>query len=206
VARYTKDHKDKAHAAIVATAGTMLRERGFDGVGVKDVMAAAGLTHGGFYAHFASREAMLAEAMAEAVRGSPADFTQLCAAARAAGDGGIVAQYYLSDSRVADAARGCPAAALLGELGRQSGAVREAFAAGAAETVDALEHIAGSRPAAWAVLSVLAGALSLMRAAPDKAVREVIRQGAIEACRALVHCPKKTDGGVRSPNPQLASE
>ena len=63
--RITKEKRQENHDRIVATAAEMFRERGFDGVGVADLMEKAGLTHGGFYNHFASKEALIAEASAK---------------------------------------------------------------------------------------------------------------------------------------------
>ncbi len=63
--RITKEKRQENHDRIVAIASEMFRERGFDGVGVADLMQAAGLTHGGFYNHFASKEALIAEASAK---------------------------------------------------------------------------------------------------------------------------------------------
>ena len=70
--RYTKDHKQETHARIVKKASVKLRERGAHGIGVADLMKEAGLTHGGFYAHFASREALVVEAFVYAMERSNA--------------------------------------------------------------------------------------------------------------------------------------
>lgn len=70
--RYSKEHKSETHARIVKKASVKLRERGAHGIGVADLMKDAGLTHGGFYAHFASREALVIEAFAYAMDRSTA--------------------------------------------------------------------------------------------------------------------------------------
>ena len=61
--RYSSDHKEKTHAAIIEAAAERIRSGGFDALGVASIMAEAGLTHGGFYAHFRSRDALLAAAV-----------------------------------------------------------------------------------------------------------------------------------------------
>ena len=68
--RYSKDHKAETHARIVRAAAVLLREKGVHGVGVAELMKEAGLTHGGFYAHFASRDALLHEALVAAMERS----------------------------------------------------------------------------------------------------------------------------------------
>src|SRR5476649_2479162 len=65
--RYSKEHKTETHARIVKNASVLLREKGADGIGVAALMKEAGLTHGGFYAHFESRDALIAEAFAHAM-------------------------------------------------------------------------------------------------------------------------------------------
>ena len=70
--RYSKEHKSETHARIVKKASVKLRERGAHGIGVADLMKDAGLTHGGFYAHFTSREALVIKAFAYAMDRSTA--------------------------------------------------------------------------------------------------------------------------------------
>src|SRR5512143_1867075 len=90
---------------VVAKAAELFRERGFEGVAVGELMSAAGFTHGGFYNHFASKEALSAEALDEAFRAMDAE------RARASSLDGLVAGYLSEASRLAPG-RSCPAAAL----------------------------------------------------------------------------------------------
>jgi TetR/AcrR family transcriptional regulator, transcriptional repressor for nem operon len=187
--RYKQDHRDRTQAAIIDAASEMLRERGFTETSVGNVMKAVGLTHGGFYAHFADKTAMLAAAMSEAFVESPKNFAFLADLANRQGDVGLIARHYLAESRVDAVASGCPAAALVSEVHRQDGSVRDAFHDGAERTMQALAGAPGlARDGAglsWAALSMLVGSLSMMRAIPDPAVRDAIRDQAMAAMRKL---------------------
>lgn len=190
MARYKSGHHDATHAAILAKASEMIRERGLDGASVVEVMKAAGLTHGGFYAHFDDKTALLTEAMAEAIKPSAPRFAMLTGLATEKGDLGLIAQRYLSDDRVKDVAGGCAAAALSSELRRAPAPVREAFLKGAQATADVLEPSfpevpTASGQGAWAIYAMLVGALALIRAVPDEATRALIREQTVAALRRL---------------------
>ncbi len=161
--------KQLTHDRIVDTAAGVLRDAGFDGVGVADVMKKAGLTHGGFYAHFDSREALLVEALNRA-----GDDSRL-RLQRAIADGELkgltrfraLVETYLSERHLRSPQSGCPVGALASEMPRQSAPVREA----AADRVQSLIATVraslpeGQPPEAAAVIaSHLAGALQLARA------------------------------------------
>ncbi len=122
--------KEVTHERIVATAARAIRRGGFNGVGVADIMREAGLTHGGFYAHFSSRNALLAEALERAGQDSAARVAQGTAARQARGASALRAlvEGYLSDRHLGDIEAGCPVAALASEMPRQSAEVRESSA------------------------------------------------------------------------------
>jgi TetR/AcrR family transcriptional regulator, transcriptional repressor for nem operon len=185
--RYDKTHHGETHKAIVTAASTLLREKGFTETSVGTVMKAVGLTHGGFYAHFEDKTAMLAAATAEAFQQSPINFTGLAKMATASGDVGVIAKHYLSEGRVKDVASGCPAAALASELPRQEVDVRLAFQNGTTETLEALAQAPGlsEQENAWAALSMLVGGLMLMRAMPDAKTNADIRSQISDALRTL---------------------
>jgi TetR/AcrR family transcriptional regulator, transcriptional repressor for nem operon len=185
--RYDKTHHRETHKAIVSAASTVLREKGFTETSVATVMKAVGLTHGGFYAHFEDKTAMLAAAMAEAFQQSPVNFAGLAKLATTTGDVGVIAKHYLSDGRVKDVATGCPAAALASELPRQEAGVRQAFQNGTTETLQALAQAPGlsEQDNAWAALSMLVGGLMLMRAMPDQNINADIRTQIGDALRTL---------------------
>lgn len=166
--------KELSHDRIVTAAARAIRRGGFEGVGVADIMKEAGLTHGGFYAHFDSRNAMMAEAMDRAGQESAARLTQGMALRklRGASDLRALVEAYLSDRHLEDIEAGCPVAALACEVPRQSPEVQEA----AAQRVHGLLAIVGralppDAPADSAALlaSQLVGALLLARALGNKA-------------------------------------
>jgi TetR/AcrR family transcriptional regulator, transcriptional repressor for nem operon len=187
--RYSSEHREQTREAIVAAASTMLRERGFTGTGVADVMKAVGLTHGGFYAHFPDKGALLIAALERAFVDSPRNFAMLASLAKSSADAGLIAEKYLSDARVESVATACPAAALASEMHRQPENVQRAFQTGAETTARVVATVDGLAPPegdeAWAPLALLMGALSLMRAVPDSEVRGAIRAQVAEALRTL---------------------
>lgn len=134
-----------------------------------DVMREAGLTHGGFYAHFASRDALLAEAVARAGRSSAARIERRVDAAQARGASALrtFIESYLDDAHLADAERGCPVAALVSEMPRQPAEVREASSARVRRMIAYVQSLLPSHvPAerASVVTGALVGALQMARA------------------------------------------
>lgn len=167
-----QSRKQATHERIVETAARAIRGAGFHGVGVADVMKRAGLTHGGFYAHFASREALLAEALAHAGAESRERMQRAVQAAIAKGASPFRAfvDNYLSERHLKATDAGCPVAALASEMPRQAPELRAA----ATERVKALlASVAAALPegspkeAAAVVASQLVGALQLARAIGD---------------------------------------
>lgn len=118
--------REATHERIVDAAARVLRRDGYAGVGVADVMKQAGLTHGGFYAHFGSRDALLVEATERAGLGSGVAMRERMAAAAARGESTLRAliEAYLSDAHLKGTEFGCVVAALSSEMPRQSQAVR----------------------------------------------------------------------------------
>jgi TetR/AcrR family transcriptional regulator, transcriptional repressor for nem operon len=184
MARYSADHHDQSHAAILQAASELIREQGFDGASVGAVMKAVGLTHGGFYAHFADKADMLTAAMTQALVPTVDRFERWTAAAEVAGDPAVVARTYLSDQHLAHPGQGCAAAALVSEVARQGAPVRVAFAEGAQASATILARIYPG-DAAWGVFALMSGALALMRAVPDEVTRSVIRERVMQDLRKL---------------------
>src|SRR5205809_5682502 len=110
--------KEATHDRIVEAAARAIRRSGYNGTGVAEVMKDAGLTHGGFYAHFPSREAMLAEAADRAGAETVALSAQVAASVPPGQALRALAQVYLSDQHLAAVETGCPLAALGSELSR----------------------------------------------------------------------------------------
>ncbi|RJG39906.1 TetR/AcrR family transcriptional regulator [Mesorhizobium sp. DCY119] len=166
--RITKDKYEENHERIVAIASEMFRERGFDGVGVAELMERAGLTHGGFYNHFRSKEDLIAEAIAKGFGETVERY--------AGHDALSVIALYISRQHRDARGQGCPAAALSCEAARQNDETRSAFAEGVEHLVRTFEdEIAGSYPPRTSsralTLSLFAqavGAIVLSRACPDE--------------------------------------
>src|SRR5437763_10390580 len=112
--------KEATHDRIVEAAARAIRRSGYNGTGVADIMKAAGLTHGGFYAHFPSREAMLAEAADRAGAEAVAASARIAGAAPPEQALEALVRAYLSKTHVEGAERGCPVAALGSEMPRQA--------------------------------------------------------------------------------------
>jgi len=152
--------REQSHHRIVEAASRAVRRHGYAGVGVAEVMKEAGLTHGGFYAHFDSREALLVEAIEHAGAISSAMLDERIAArARETGKPlEALIELYLSDEHLAHAEHGCVVGALSSEMPRQQDVVRDA----SAQRVDRLvRRVALALPddAAPALAGVIAGAL-----------------------------------------------
>ena len=166
--KVTKAQALANRAHVVQTASQLFRERGFDGVGVADLMAAAGFTHGGFYKHFGSKADLMAESTACGI----AQTTALSAGV----DAPTFVRHYLSREHRDGRATGCTMAALGGDAARQPDSVRTSFADGVENLVATLSQQGIASAAADAaqtraqILDVLAhavGALVMSRACPD---------------------------------------
>lgn len=166
--------KELTHERIVETAARAIRRGGFRGVGVAEIMKEAGLTHGGFYAHFPSRDALLAEALERAGRDGHERMARALAAPRTGGRSALRAlvEGYLSESHLRSTESGCPVAALASEMPRQPLAVRKAAAQrvrGLVTLVEGALPAGAPKDSAFAIASQLVGALQLARALGDNA-------------------------------------
>lgn len=158
---------DATHDRILEVASRALRRQGYAGVGVADVMKQAGLTHGGFYAHFPSRDALLVEAMGRAGADSAAVMSERIAArAKGVSELRAIVEHYLSDTHLASAEHGCAVAALASEMPRQSESVAAASCARIRALVGRVEHAlpAGSATDAFQIVAAMVGSLQLARA------------------------------------------
>ena len=170
----TSERKQITHERIVETAARAIRRAGFHGVGVADIMKEAGLTHGGFYAHFASRDALLCEALERAGQDSAARVAKGSAARQARGASAFRAlvEQYLSEGHLGSPENGCPVAALAGEMPRQAHEVAQAAALRVRSLIAAVERNlpqGGGGTSAAVIASQLVGALQLARALGNNA-------------------------------------
>ncbi|MFH1340817.1 MAG: TetR/AcrR family transcriptional regulator [Pseudomonadota bacterium] len=169
--RYSKEHKLETHARIVKKASIRLREKGAHGIGVADLMKDAGLTHGGFYAHFDSREALVIEAFAYAMDRSTERWRRLAETIPPEKRMAAIVESYLTSLHRDDPGHGCAVTALGAEIARESPKTRKAFAAKLEQMVDMLaEQLPdvprkAARKQALATLSTMVGALVLARIA-----------------------------------------
>lgn len=178
--------KEATHDRIVDAAARAIRRAGYDGAGVADVMKAAGLTHGGFYAHFASRDAMLAEAADRA--GSEAVQSMQSVAATVPPEQMFEAmvQAYLSEEHVKSIETGCATAALGSEMPRQPQEVRQAATRRIKEMIDLVARQfpdwgePGVHERAMVTASTMVGALILARAVDDPRFSDALRVAAVQ--------------------------
>jgi TetR/AcrR family transcriptional regulator, transcriptional repressor for nem operon len=177
--RYRKEHHSEIHGLIVAAASRRLRSRGVDALNIAEVMKGVGLTHGGFYAHFVDRSAMICEALKSAMDDSADNFRMLTDMARQANRHSVIAEYYLSDGRVLDVENGCPAAALANEINRLPKEARQIFNDGYVATLKILTDYFGDTLVAAAALAQLIGSLNLMRVTESDELRVRIKQAAV---------------------------
>src|SRR5438034_3711560 len=189
MARYGKDHKLATRRRIVEAAGHRLKRDGIDGSGVATLMADAGLTNGAFYAHFPSKENLVAAAVADQLREQRQSLR-----AAAPGRAGVE-QYlraYLSAEHRDNPADGCPSAALLDEIGRCTDATKQAYTDGLLAVIDdvaarlAPDDPQPARVKTLSVFALMAGTLQLSRAlAGQQLADEVLEQGIQNALALL---------------------
>ena len=166
--------KEITHERILEVAARAIRRSGYDGTGVAHIMKEAGLTHGGFYAHFASREAMLAEAADRAGAESVAKLTKIASTAPANQALESLIGAYLSKAHVERADTGCPLAALGSEMPRQASEVRLAATRRIKEMVDLVARQSpdwgqpGAHEHALVTVAMLVGTLIMARAVDDE--------------------------------------
>jgi AcrR family transcriptional regulator len=182
IMRYSKAHTEAVHERIVRAAASALRRHGISGIGIPALMKEAGLTHGGFYAHFKNRDALVAEAIRSAAsdtsKGALADGKTLAESLR----------LYLSMGHMEEVEQGCVVATLAAESTRQSKPVRRTFAEVTRlliRLVDAKLHPddrarAGADPSedALRVTATMVGAIILARAVDDAPLAERILRAA----------------------------
>jgi AcrR family transcriptional regulator len=187
--RYGTEHKQATRRRIIETAGRRLKRDGIDGSGIATIMADAGLTNGAFYAHFASKDDLVATAVADQLRDQRTSFSE-----RAPGRAGVE-QYvreYLSVQHRDNPGDGCPSAALLDEIGRCTDATKRAYTDGLLAVIDditarlAPADPPSARAKTLSVFALMTGTLQLSRALADKQLAdEVLEQGLQNALTLL---------------------
>jgi TetR/AcrR family transcriptional repressor of nem operon len=173
---------------VINVASRLFRERGFDGIGLKDLMEGAGLTQGGFYKQFASKEDLAVEASRRALESASGRWSE--AAAQNPDDPlGAVLAFYLSSDHREERMDGCPIVALGADAARQGPDVKAAFEAGIKAHLEVLGRFIAangddaSRGKAMAILSTMVGAVTLSRVVNDPDLAQALLDAAVEQVR-----------------------
>jgi TetR/AcrR family transcriptional regulator, transcriptional repressor for nem operon len=188
---YSKSDKAETHTRIVRVAAKRFRERGLEGIGVADVMKEAGVTVGGFYKHFGSRDELVVEALATA-------FKDLDVWEEHTPDMAHLLQNYLTEAHRDAPGTGCAMGALLGDMTRGSKSARALYAERVKRTLAFLSALLPSsqrpdkRRRALLILSALLGALNLSRAVSDPNLSREILDGVRDELIGLVKAGSHT--------------
>jgi TetR/AcrR family transcriptional regulator, transcriptional repressor for nem operon len=194
VARYGKERKEATRRRIVEMAGRRLKADGIDGSGVATLMADAGLTNGAFYAHFASKEDLVATAVADQLRGQREQYST-----EPPGRDGVeqMVREYLSAGHRDSPGDGCSSAALLAEIGRSTEATKRAYTEGVLALAD---EIAGrlapddppsARGQTLGLFAMLIGTLQLSRALADPRLADEVLEQGIKNALALMDADER---------------
>jgi TetR/AcrR family transcriptional repressor of nem operon len=185
VARYSKEHKEETRHRIIETAGRRFKKDGIDGSGIATLMADAGLTNGAFYAHFESKDALVATVVADQLK-TQAEAYEALAPGRAGLEDFV--RDYLSPRHRDHRDTGCPSAALLDEIGRSQKTAKRAYTVGTRAILDQIamrlkpEDPEAARGRAIALFTMAVGTMQLARAVADKKLAdEILEQGVANA-------------------------
>jgi TetR/AcrR family transcriptional repressor of nem operon len=194
--RYSREHKLETHARIVRKASVRLREKGAHGVGVADLMKEAGLTHGGFYAHFDSRDDLVIEAFTHAMDRSTEQWRKLTEQTPRDKRFAMIVNSYLTSLHRDDPGRGCAVPTLGAEIARESSRTRKVFAGRLDQMIDMLANqIPGlprkaARKRAMAALATMMGTLVMARVAGSGDFSNEILGAGREALLGRTKSPK----------------
>jgi TetR/AcrR family transcriptional regulator, transcriptional repressor for nem operon len=191
VARYDAEHKAETRRRIIETAGRRLKQDGVDGSGIAALMTDAGLTNGAFYAHFKSKDDLVANVVADQLRAQHAVLSSL-----PAGQGALEEFIcdYLAPHHRDQPSTGCPSAALLDEIGRCDDAVRDSYTEGMQSIVDVIAaHLSphdpsAARTKAVGLFTLLVATLQLARAVSDRKLSDDILESGVRNAQILLDC------------------
>ncbi|MEU9663936.1 TetR/AcrR family transcriptional regulator [Streptomyces chartreusis] len=188
MARYPSAHKEVTRQRILEKAGRRFKEDGIDGSGISTLMSDAGLTSGAFYAHFESKNDLVASVVAEELRTQEARYDTMLGSSTSLED---LVREYLSPEHRDHPGSGCPSAALLDEIGRCGDATRQAYTDGAMRVVDKIaaylipQNPKSARGLAIGLFTTMVGTLQLSRAISDQELAEEILNIGIDNALAL---------------------
>ncbi|WP_395664833.1 TetR/AcrR family transcriptional regulator [Methylocella sp.] len=200
--KVTRAQSEENRQKVIAAASRLFRERGFDGIGLSDLMGAAGLTQGGFYKKFESKEDLATKACASALDRSRVRWARIVARAREKPFAALV-RAYLSARHRDDVGDGCAFAALGSDVARHNAGLRQVFEKEIEAQLDFLDHLisdtpdAATRDQSIAALSTMVGALLLSRVATSPALSKRF----LDASANAVVMRSDADGGRASPQP-----
>lgn len=188
--RYGSEHKQETRRRIIETAGRRFKRAGIDGSGIATLMKDAGLTNGAFYAHFESKEDLVATTIVDQMRGQAAKF-----GAQVDDRAGLerLVREYLSVEHRDNPQDGCPSAALLDEIGRGGEATRRAYTDALLEVIDPIAaHVLPGDPELARVITLgvyamMTGTLQLSRALADQQLADAVLEQGIQHVLALLH-------------------
>jgi len=187
--RVSRAQAEENRETVINVASRLFREHGFDGIGLKDLMKGAGLTQGGFYKQFASKDDLAAQASKRAMESATRRWSE--AAADSSDPLEAVMAFYLSKDHRGEKAEGCPLVALGSDATRQSEEVRRPFEDGIRAHFEVLNELLddtrSSNPSgkAMAILSLMVGAVTLSRIMEDENTSQGILDAAAEEIRRI---------------------
>jgi TetR/AcrR family transcriptional repressor of nem operon len=193
--RYAETHKDETHRALLRAAARHLRENGPDRLSVAGVMKSAGLTHGGFYAHFKSKDALLNETLADVFARSRRRVEKLLEGLPPRHALATYVDFYVGEAHRDDPANGCAITALNSDMPRQSKKFRAAFEAGVKSMAEALAQrmaaarIANAQKLAPSLLAAMAGAVALSRTISDRELSDEVLASTRAGIKARLGIP-----------------
>ncbi|MEO1370274.1 MAG: TetR/AcrR family transcriptional regulator [Acidobacteriota bacterium] len=188
--RYSPEHKAKTRRSILDAASRVFRRRGYQGAGVDAVMKEAGLTHGGFYAHFRSKEALFAETVLESMLDVRKRHREWTAGTSGSARLGRFLDHYLSDRHRRHSERGCPVPALVSELDRVGEGAKASFEKGLEIWARDVAEQLGDGPSeelrhkAFGVIAACVGGMAVARAVADPELAGDVLRGARELALA----------------------
>ncbi|TAN47635.1 MAG: TetR/AcrR family transcriptional regulator [Rhodospirillales bacterium] len=188
--RYTQEHKSETHGRIVKKAAEEFRRNGLEGIGIASLMSSLGLTHGGFYAHFQSKDDLIGDASVCILEENLARMMAIAEAAPAGKSVQAVLDYYLSPQHRDNPAMGCVLPSLASELARKPQEVRDAFTKGLDEAFDRLAALMPGKSRdkrkelAIAFFTAMAGAILVARAVSDPELSDRILGSARQSLSA----------------------
>lgn len=189
MARYNKEHKAVTRRRIIETAGRRFKQDGIDGSGIATLMGDAGLTNGAFYAHFDSKDDLVATVVGEELGRQATGFGEL-----PSGRAGLeeFVRWYLSRDHRDHRDTGCPSAALLDEIGRCTKETKQAYTKGAKTILDEIcarlapEDPGSARGTALALFAMMVGTMQLARALSDRELSDTVLDEGIRSAKAML--------------------